>query len=34
LIALRLPQFEDDVVSALVGSTLSILYTRLLGGGG
>ena len=34
LIPLRLPQFEDDVVSALVGSTLSILYTRLLGGGG
>jgi len=31
---LRLPQFEDDVVSALLGSTLSILYDKLLGDGG
>ena len=28
----KLPQFEDDVVAALVGSTLSLLYSELLGG--
>ncbi len=28
----KLPQFEDNVLSALIGSTLSIFYNKLLGG--
>ena len=33
LISIDLPPFEDDVVSALVGSILTLIYDKLLGAG-
>lgn len=32
-VSITAPVFEDDVISALVGSALSLVYDRLLGGG-